>query len=322
MAHTSLSGDLVFGESFGAVAAAESNFWISLINGAFYLQALGSMRSRVPIISLWLMLVMPKGFMARLKLHAQLTEEKMRKRLELADLRQRMDFFSHLFEEDTDVESIYRELLANSSILMIAGSETTKTFLISVVWLLLRNPDTLGKLRDEIRSSFSSYRDITADSAANLEYLGAVIAEGLRVFPPVAPGLSRVVPHGGAKISGYYVPSETKVSTMIWATHHHPEYWHEAHSFIPERWIGKGFGDNKEAFQPFLLGPRNCVGINLAYLEMRIILATLLYKYDWELISKDVDIFRDGKVYALWQMPSINVAFHPRSYEEVKTDLE
>jgi cytochrome P450 len=56
--------------------------------------------------------------------------------------------------------------------------------------------------------------------------------------------------------------------------------------------------DVKDASKPFLVGPRACLGINLAYMEMRIILARMVYEFGWELVSRDRDIDweRDSKL--------------------------
>ena len=69
--------------------------------------------------------------------------------------------------------------------------------------------------------------------------------------------------------------------------------------------------DNKNASKPFSLGSRACIGVNLAYMEMRIILATLVFSFDLELISKDVDWVRDTKIYFLWTKPNLMVRVVP-----------
>ena len=67
----------------------------------------------------------------------------------------------------------------------------------------------------------------------------------------------------------------------------------------------------KDASKPFLIGPRACLGINLAYLEMRIILARIVWEFDLELCSKDVEWERDIKLRMLWQKPELRVRFRP-----------
>lgn len=77
-----------------------------------------------------------------------------------------------------------------------------------MTYLLLKNPETLKKLREEVRQSFKSEDEITFNSTNNLPYLKACIDEALRLYPPTAGGLPRRVPEGGATIAGSYVPEK------------------------------------------------------------------------------------------------------------------
>jgi cytochrome P450 len=163
-----------------------------------------------------------------------------------------------------------------------------------ITYFLLNNPSTLHHLTEEVRSSFSNPGMINSDSTQNLHYLFAVI-EGLRLFPAVAAGLQRLSP--GAEVDGYYVPRGTTVSISPWIQTHSEQYFHDARGFHPERWLPDDHplydpaykNDAKDASKPFLIGPRACLGINLAYMEMRIILARLVWEFDWQLLSKDID---------------------------------
>ena len=78
------------------------------------------------------------------------------------------------------------------------------TFLTTVTYFLLQNPEKLGKLRDEIRRSFSKVSQIDDASLHKMPYLAAVIEETLRIFPPFAAGLPRISP--GAVVDGNYIP--------------------------------------------------------------------------------------------------------------------
>ena len=99
-----------------------------------------------------------------------------------------------------------KKLEANSSTLIIAGSETTATLLSGLTYLLLTNPDALSKLTSEVRSTFVEDKEIDINSVSRLTYLQACIEEALRMYPPVPVGMPRVVPPSGASISGHYIP--------------------------------------------------------------------------------------------------------------------
>ncbi|EMR64619.1 putative trichothecene c-15 hydroxylase protein [Eutypa lata UCREL1] len=86
-------------------------------------------------------------------------------------------------------------------------------------------------------------------------------------------------------------------------------------SFIPERWLGdpRFTNDKKDAFQPFSTGARNCVGKNLAYAEMRLILARLVWNYDISLANEaDKDWTRNQQMWALWDKPPLNIRLERR----------
>lgn len=98
------------------------------------------------------------------------------------------------------------EIYANAAVLVIAGSETTATALSGTIYYLLQNHLALQKLTAEVRSTFRSETEINFGSVNRLEYLLACIEEALRMYPPVPALIPRVVPPGGAEISGRWVP--------------------------------------------------------------------------------------------------------------------
>ena len=142
--------------------------------------------------------------------------------------------------------------------------------------MLVSNPSKLKHLTAEVRKKFNADSEINSDSTNSLPYLNAVIEEALRLYPPVPFNLQRISP--GAVVDGNYVPEGVVVGTTPWATQHSPKYFHDAEKFHPERWLrpehplydGAFAQDNLDASKPFSLGPRMCVGINLAYIEMRL----------------------------------------------------
>jgi cytochrome P450 len=97
-------------------------------------------------------------------------------------------------------------LQANSSSILIAGSETTATMLSGVTYLLLSNPDAMKKCVEEVRTSFKSEAEITLMSVNCLTYMLACLNEALRSYPPVPFGMPRQVPSGGAAVAGEFIP--------------------------------------------------------------------------------------------------------------------
>ena len=94
------------------------------------------------------------------------------------------------------------ELHVNLQTLMVAGTETSAALLSSVTYYLLRNPEAMRRLHEEVRSAFPTAADINQTALKQLPYLHACIEETLRLQPPVPLGVPRVTPKGGAIICG------------------------------------------------------------------------------------------------------------------------
>lgn len=157
------------------------------------------------------------------------------------------------------------------------------------MWLL-RTPHAYAKLVSEIRISFDTLDAMDSQRLQNLAYMNACIDEALRIFPPVPTGLTRTVPERGDTVAGEFLPGGVTVSCHSWAATHSPRNFRRPDDFVPERWIDDAYaGDNKEASQPFSLGPRGCIGRHLSYLELRLILGSLLWSFDVERADLDGD---------------------------------
>jgi cytochrome P450 len=141
-------------------------------------------------------------------------KEKVTKRM--AQGRDRGDFFDHVLKHSDDEKGMScEELVSTGSTLVLAGSETTATLLSGATYFLLRNPSTMTKLIAEIRNSFSDESKITLHSVEHLRYMGAVLEESLRMYPPV-PSTSRyrTVPAGGDNVLGRWLPGGVSFSTI------------------------------------------------------------------------------------------------------------
>jgi hypothetical protein len=86
------------------------------------------------------------------------------------------------------------------------GSETTATTLCGICNSLVQNPEQLHRLQNELRCRFGAEQEITLRALQNLPFLNAVISEGLRMCNPVAGGILRKAPEGGAIVCGLFLP--------------------------------------------------------------------------------------------------------------------
>ncbi|KAK0466888.1 cytochrome P450 monooxygenase [Desarmillaria tabescens] len=186
------------------------------------------------------------------------------KRLEVPT--DRNDLLSKLLAgNDEDGNPMGREeLTAEALTLLIAGSDTTANSTCAIVYHLARTQSVQEKLQKELDEHLGSDVAI-AEQAKNLPYLQAVINEGLRLYPAVAMGLPRVAPEGGMMILGNYFPAGTIVSVPTYTIHRDPAvFGDDVEEFRPERWFERDSASMSKAFNPFSVGPRACIGRNLA----------------------------------------------------------
>lgn len=310
--------DLSFSEPLYCLRDSENHTWITLVLAAVSATGAIATRNRFAFARFYdgvrnLFQDKKKPEKMRANFYHKASEQVQRRldQLENDGDDGKPDFFGQIVRNQTSSEKKLSrpEMDTNAVTFLVAGSETTATTLAGFTWLVLQNPSVHAKLVHELRSSFTSLGDINIESAGKLEYLAACIQETLRVYPPVATGFPRVVPEGGSEISGHYIPGGTSVYVSQHATYHSERNFKDAEKFVPERWLGTGEYDvdKKEAFNPFSFGPRNCIGKNLAWAELRLITAAVFFAFDLELVDKKQDWLGEQEVHTLWKKPQLIV---------------
>jgi cytochrome P450 len=86
----------------------------------------------------------------------------------------------------------------------MAGGETSGSAMASIIYFVIKNPEVHQKLNNAVRSAYTSSVDIDVASTTQLEYLMAVLKEGMRIFPTAPQGTPRVSPD--VTVEGHYVP--------------------------------------------------------------------------------------------------------------------
>ncbi|KAI1411113.1 cytochrome P450 [Hypoxylon sp. FL1857] len=303
-------GNLGFGSDFSCLEKSSYHPWVGTILQNFRDNAF--MRTMVQFLPpIFVHILNEAGMMKGRAQHLEYTRQTVRKRMALET--ERPDFLEGLLKKKDQLTE--EEIYMNASVLIIAGSETTATLLSGAIYLLGMHRDVLEKLTQEVRSAFTSEDQITLTSVNNLSYMLACLNESFRQYPPAALGLPRVVPKGGCKIAGRWVPQDTSVAVWQLAANYSERNFSKPEEFHPERFLGdKRFEkDDLSAMQPFSVGPRNCIGRNLAYAEMRLILARILYRFDIELAPGSEDWIKNQKFYTLWDKPELPVYLKPVS---------
>lgn len=235
-----------------------------------------------------------------MKNYHALLEQCVDKRLELnktskgpvrADM---LHFLSTAKDPETNQPAWSRDdLLAESHLLILAGSDTTAVTMCGLFFFLTHNPRIYDKLANEVRTTFKSLDEIQyGPQLQSCTYLRAVIHETLRMAPAGPSELPRVVQKGGMTIDGFFYPEGTVVGTPQWALYRNEQlFGSDAYTFRPERWIPSTHPDTlnseediqrlKRGFYPFSKGPGNCVGQNIALLQLSLLMARTLWQADF-----------------------------------------
>ncbi|KAI2643133.1 putative cytochrome P450 monooxygenase [Xylaria nigripes] len=306
-----LIGDLSFGVEggFGSLEKLETHRWVELlaITSNQNCRVRGLCRLGLNFIMEWC----SKLDLLKDSTQRDLVYEKVGQRIQSGS---RPDFLEALINKQDQLGLTQGHLAMNATILVFAGSETTATLLSGATYFLTSKPHILRRLEQEVRSSFKSDEEITLTSVSRLSYMLACLNESLRCYPPVPSGMPREVPRGGTVIDGNYVAPGTIVSIFQWAVNHDERLWTEPDSFEPGRWMGdlKFQSDQLDAMQPFSVGPRNCIGKNLAYAEMRLILAKIIYNFDISMVTEDSEWLSRQKAYDFfWEAEAVNIRLKP-----------
>jgi cytochrome P450 len=196
------------------------------------------------------------------------------------------DFFQALMEDKAGNPNNleWGEIVAEVSIMMNAGSDTTAIAMNNVMFWLLKNPKCLDRLREEIDAVLEPDEIVAPyDKVKHLPYLRACLDESLRIVPPTTFGLPRRTPKNGHYINGEFVPGDTSVAISAYVAHRDPQVFEEPESYIPDRWLGEKGKELQPYFISFSAGARGCIGRNISYLEQTVLLASVVHRYDFAL---------------------------------------
>uniref|UniRef100_A0A8C2BAX3 Thromboxane-A synthase n=1 Tax=Cyprinus carpio TaxID=7962 RepID=A0A8C2BAX3_CYPCA len=165
------------------------------------------------------------------------------------------------------------EIVGQSFIFLLAGYETSSNTLAFTCYLLALHPECQKKLQEEVDEFFS--RHVSQD----LNYLDMVICESLRLYPP-AFRFARDVDQDTV-VNGQLLPKGSSLEIAAGFLHYDPEYWTEPEKFIPERFTPEAKASRHPfVYLPFGAGPRSCVGMRLAQLEIKMALLHIFRRFN------------------------------------------
>ncbi|KAI1187545.1 cytochrome P450 [Nemania serpens] len=218
----------------------------------------------------------------------------------------RRDLYAQVADElETNPEFRQSDIWSEALFLIPAGGDTTAAGISALLFYLTRHPECYSKLAQEIRTTFSKSSDIHGGpQLSNCQYLRACIDEALRISSPVNGTLWRelAADDDGSKpfiVDGHVIPKGVQVGVNIYTLHHNPEYFPDPYAFKPERWLSGDDAEKrrmKDAFAPFQVGYRGCAGKPMAYLEASLVIAKLLWYFDFESAPGEAGLIGGGKV--------------------------
>lgn len=184
----------------------------------------------------------------------------------------------------TDVE-LHDQLMT----LLVAGHETTATAMAWSLYWVHQQPD----IEEKVRAELASIPQLDPINICKLPYLSAICSETLRIYPPFLTTLARMIKTESYTLMDYTFQPGTILAPSIYLTHHRDDIYPEPENFKPERFLEKQFSPYE--FLPFGGGHRLCIGMTLALSEIKVVLATILNKYQLQLEpNQDIQPVRRG----------------------------
>ncbi|MFB6361705.1 MAG: cytochrome P450 [Halobacteriales archaeon] len=175
------------------------------------------------------------------------------------------------------------EVVDNVVTFLFAGHETTSLALTYTLFLLARHPEAQRKLRDEVDTVLDGDAP-TAGAREQLDYTERVIKEALRLYPPAYVQFREVTEP--SEIGGYAIPEGTKLSLPQFHIQTDGRFYDDPDTFRPDRWTPEFEASLPDyAYFPFGGGPRHCIGMRFARLELELVLPVLIDRANFELVS-------------------------------------
>ncbi|XP_031138529.1 thromboxane-A synthase [Sander lucioperca] len=170
------------------------------------------------------------------------------------------------------------EVVGQAFVFLLAGYETSSNTLAFTCYLLAIHPECQCKVQEEVDDFFTRHESPDYTNVQELKYLDMVISETLRLYPP-GFRFARDIDQD-CVLNGQLLPKGATLEIPAGFLHHDPEHWPEPESFIPERFTPEAKGNRHPfVYLPFGAGPRNCVGMRLAQLEIKMALVRLFRRF-------------------------------------------
>lgn len=162
-------------------------------------------------------------------------------------------------------------------VLFLAGHDTTATALAWTWYLLGRHPEVEKRAIQEVKEVLGG-KEVTHADLPKLRYLRQIIQESIRLYPPAIGTFARQNEEE-IQVGGYSIPKKSIVYTFSYVTQRDKRWFADPTRFDPDRFSAERAEHPPFAYFPFGAGPRACIGMHFAMMEMQIILATILQRF-------------------------------------------
>ncbi|XP_076585043.1 cytochrome P450 4V8 [Chaetodon auriga] len=190
----------------------------------------------------------------------------------------------------------HRDIQEEVDTFMFRGHDTTAASMNWILHLLGSHPEAHRKVQQELQEVFgTSDRPFTSEDLNKLKYLECVIKEALRLFPSV-PFFARSLGED-CHINGFKVRKGVNAIIITYALHRDPRYFPDPEEFRPERFLPENsVGRPAYAYIPFSAGLRNCIGQRFALMEEKVVIGSVLRKFNVEACEKRADMQPVGEL--------------------------
>lgn len=204
-------------------------------------------------------------------------------------------------EELDEMDATFKKFAVSQvKLFLFSGHDTTSSSICYVFYLLSTHQSALDSVRKEHDAVFGSRLEQRGRKLAlepflinQLPFTLAVIKESLRLFPPLSSPRAGEPGFDVKDMDGHSFPTD---GCLVWsisqAMHRDPRFWPEPDKFLPQRWLvagGDPLAPAKGSWRPFEYGPRNCIGQELAIVEMKIVMVIALQNFDFEAAYEELD---------------------------------
>ncbi|KIW89107.1 uncharacterized protein Z519_09959 [Cladophialophora bantiana CBS 173.52] len=307
-------GDLAFGDSYQCLESGEMHWAIKLLNDG------------MDMIGFWLpnwffrLLLSIPGAAADHWRFINYCCEQLDKRMKMQGKLENQDIshtlIEHFNRSDPKAQKAQLPMLqGDSRLIIVAGSDTTAATLVHLFYHIATEKGLIQRLREELDELVKSDEAIDAQKIQDAPLLNGSINETLRLNPPVPSGVFRKTPKEGVEIGGVYIPGDTVIQMPQYAMARDPDLYPSPLEFIPERHSSRPeLMLHKDAFAPFSAGPYNCIGKNLAYMEIRLLTANIIRKFDVRLAEGETgqDLLMGTKDHFTLGLGPLRLCFEPR----------